>query len=145
MNKQQPDIELCHHLNEPQLLQLHKLYQNEWWSQKRKLADIRKMLAATDIILALVSAPEKRVAAFARILTDDTYLALILDVIVAPDYRGQGVGRLLMDSICAHPRVQGVKSLELVCQPELIPFYRRWGFSEQVGRSLLMRRTAHKT
>ncbi len=54
MNKQQPDIELCHHLNEPQLLQLHKLYQNEWWSQKRKLADIRKMLAATDIIGAKI-------------------------------------------------------------------------------------------
>ncbi len=94
--------------------------------------------------MTLVSTPDERVVAFVCILTDDTYLALILDVIVAPDYRGQGLGRLLMDSICTHPRVQGVKSLELVCQPELIPFYRRWGFSEQVGRSLLMRRTIHK-
>ena len=33
-----------------------------------------------------------------------------------------------------------VASLELVCQPELRAFYRRWGFSENVGRSALMRR-----
>ncbi|MFI5693207.1 hypothetical protein ACIA58_15275 [Kribbella sp. NPDC051586] len=34
-----------------------------------------------------------------------------------------------------------VRSLELVCQPELIPFYRRWAFSDQVGASTLMRRS----
>jgi hypothetical protein len=38
--------------------------------------------------------------------------------------------------------LRDVASIELVCQPELMPFYRRWGFSEQVGRSRLMRRTS---
>jgi hypothetical protein len=28
-----------------------------------------------------------------------------------------------------------------VCQPELIGFYGRWGFTDRVGRSLLMRRS----
>lgn len=37
--------------------------------------------------------------AFARILTDYVYKALILDVIVEPAYRGRGLGRLLMESI----------------------------------------------
>lgn len=26
--------------------------------------------------------------------------------------------------------------------PDLMPFYRRWGFTDQVGRSRLMRRTS---
>ncbi|MEO3925750.1 hypothetical protein ABGB07_18040 [Micromonosporaceae bacterium B7E4] len=35
-----------------------------------------------------------------------------------------------------------MRSVELVCQPDLMPFYRRWDFTEQVGRSRLMRRTS---
>jgi len=69
-------------------------------------------------------------AAFARVLTDRTYLALVLDVIVAPEYRGGGLGRLLVERICSEPALQKVASIELVCQPELMPLYRAWGFTE---------------
>jgi len=41
-----------------------------------------------------------------------------------------------------HPQLAGVRSVELVCQPELVPFYRRHGFTDQVGHSRLMRRSA---
>ncbi|WP_165824271.1 GNAT family N-acetyltransferase [Micromonospora globispora] len=75
-------------------------------------------------------------------LTDATYLAIILDVIVAPAVRGTGVGAMIIDAALGHPRVADVKSIELVCQPDLIAFYRRWGFTDQVGQSRLMRRSA---
>jgi predicted GNAT family N-acyltransferase len=76
------------------------------------------------------------------VLTDRTYLAVILDVIVASDVRGSGVATLIMDAVLQHPWVADVKSTELVCQPDLVPFYQRWGFSDQVGQSRLLRRTA---
>jgi hypothetical protein len=47
-----------------------------------------------------------------------------------------------MDTIVGHARLAGVQSLELVCQPALVPFYRRWGFTDRVGGSGLMRRTS---
>jgi predicted N-acetyltransferase YhbS len=65
---------------------------------------------------------------------------MLLDVIVDPRYRGTGLGRALMDAVLAHPRVSGVQSVELVCQPDLIAFYEKWGFTDDVGTSLLMRR-----
>ena len=99
------------------------------------------MLAGSDLVFAVVDPDTDRLAAFARVLTDDTYLALVLDVVVSPDRRADGLGRLLMDAIVAHPRVAAAESVELVCQPELVDFYRRWGFTDAVGRSLLMRRT----
>jgi hypothetical protein len=48
----------------------------------------------------------------------------------------------LLDSIVNHPMLVDVRSVELVCQPNLVPFYRRWGFTDQVGQSQLLRRTA---
>lgn len=49
----------------------------------------------------------------------------------------------LLDAIVTHPRLADTQSLELVCQPHLIPFYRRGGFTDAVGESRLMRRSAH--
>jgi hypothetical protein len=46
-----------------------------------------------------------------------------------------------MEAVLAHPHVAGVRSVELVCRPDVVAFYRRWGFTEQVGPSRLMRRT----
>jgi predicted GNAT family N-acyltransferase len=99
------------------------------------------MLAGSDLVFALVDPETDRLAAFARVLTDDTYLALVLDVVVSAGRRDAGVGRVLMDAIVAHPRIVAAESVELVCQPEFVDFYRRWGFTDDVGGSLLMRRT----
>jgi predicted GNAT family N-acyltransferase len=100
------------------------------------------MLPATDLLYAIVERDSDALVAFARVLTDRRYLAVVLDVIVAAEYRGRGLGRLLIESVCSDPALRDVASIELVCQPELMPFYRKWGFSERVGRSRLMRRTA---
>jgi hypothetical protein len=48
-----------------------------------------------------------------------------------------------MDEILSRPELANVESIELVCQPDLVGFYRRWGFTDAVGQSLLMRRTAN--
>jgi predicted GNAT family N-acyltransferase len=101
---------------------------------------VTRMLAGSDLIVALVDPADDRPVGFARVLTDDTYLALILDVVVAADRRCSGLGAMLLDAILSQPRLAAVRGVELVCQPELFGFYRRWGFTEEVGRSRLMRR-----
>ena len=100
------------------------------------------MLAATDVVTSVIDPQADRLLGFARAITDRTFVAVILDVIVALESRGQGVGRLLMEAILSRPEIASVNSVELVCQPELQQFYARWGFSADVGRSKLMRRTS---
>lgn len=127
-------------LEPSRLPDLLELLRTAWWMSDRTPEDVALMLTESDLVFVLTSAG--RVVGFARILTDFTYVALLLDVVVAEDSRGSGYGAALLDAVVEHPRLAVVRSLELVCQPELIPFYRRWGFTDQVGRSLLMRRTS---
>lgn len=136
------DVDVRHAIEPERLPQLLELYAAEWWTEGRTVADVSRMLAASDLVVALVHRPSDRLVGFARVLSDDTYVALVLDVIVANSARRAGLGGLLMDAIVSHPRLAVVQSLELVCQPGLMPFYRRWGFTEQVGQSRLMRRTS---
>lgn len=134
--------EVRHRLSPAQTDELLHLYAGEWWSARRTKGDVARMLRSSDLLFAVIERRSDTLAAFARVLTDSTYLALVLDVIVAPGHRERGLGRLLMESICSHRTLRVVTSIELVCQPELVPFYRKWGFSERVGRSQLLRRTA---
>ena len=120
--------------------QVLALYRGAWWARDRVRADVDAMLASTPIQVGLVDLRTDELVAFCRALTDRTFLALILDVIVAPARRGQGLGERLMDELLAIPEVRHAASIELVCQPELIPFYERWGFTANVARSTLMRK-----
>ncbi|WP_432891320.1 GNAT family N-acetyltransferase [Kribbella sp. CA-245084] len=120
--------------------ELTDLMRTAWWMSDRSPAEVTRLLEHSDIVTTASLAD--RLVGFARVLTDYTHLALVLDVIVDESQRGSGLGAALLDAVVNHPKLADVRSLELVCQPELIPFYRRWGFTDQVGGSTLMRRTA---
>ena len=139
---QDSEIDLQEAVDAGRLPQLMELFAGAWWTAGRTADDVTAILAGSDLVITLVHRPTDRLVGFARVLTDGVYLAVVLDVIVASGARGSGLGAMLMDGVVGHPRLAAVRSIELVCQPELMPFYRRWGFTEHVGRSLLMRRTA---
>ena len=136
------NFEIREGLERSHLDQLMGLYAAEWWTAGRELPEVESMLAGTDLVVALVHRPSGRLVGLARVLTDFVYQALVLDVIVAEDLRGTGLGAALMEAIVNHPRLASVRTIELACQPELVDFYARWGFTDKVGRSRLMRRTS---
>jgi ribosomal protein S18 acetylase RimI-like enzyme len=123
--------------------QLVALFQSAWWTAERTLEEVERMLRGSDVVVGLVDGSSDRLVGFARAITDSTFLAVVLDVVVAADLRGSGLGARLMDELLARPELAAVDSIELVCQPELVAFYRRFGFTDSVGRSLLMRRSSN--
>ncbi len=129
-------------LDERHFQELHALYQGEWWTRGRSLGDVRRVVQHSDLVIAICSEPEGRLVAFARVLTDRVFKAVIFDVIVAPERRKEGLGRRLMDSIVRHPELRQVRHVELYCLPEMVAFYEKWGFSTDVSGVSLMRRQA---
>ncbi|MEJ3746266.1 N-acetyltransferase [Actinomycetes bacterium KLBMP 9797] len=95
-------------LDEGHVADLMALFAQAWWAKSRTHDDVRQMLANSDIVAGLARPADGRLLAFARVLTDFTYLALILDVVVAADARGHGLGAQpdLMGSYNTHD--QGV-------------------------------------
>ena len=126
-------------LDEPHIQQLHALYQNEWWTKGRTLEDTRKCVNHSQICIGLLNEHQDLIG-FARVLTDFTFKALIFDVIVASEHRNKGLGDQLVSLILNHQQLRDVRSFELYCLPEMIPFYVRYGFSDDVGLIKLMRR-----
>ena len=127
-------------VTESQVSDLMDLYKNEFWSDKRTQEDVVKMLASTDVIIGLVDECD-RLIGITRVLTDFVYRAMIFDVIIKPTHRKMGLGAKLMDAVLNHPRLQTVEHFYLNCLPNMIPFYERWGFSDDVGEIKFLRRT----
>ena len=46
-----------------------------------------------------------------------------------------------MRRLVEHQDLRSVQHIELHCLPDLVPFYERFGFSTDVGGSVLMRRS----
>jgi predicted GNAT family N-acyltransferase len=125
-------------LTDTQVDQLHELYQHEWWSRDRQASDIQKMLHNSDYIFGICESSSQRLMAFARVLSDRVYRAIVFDVIVAVDCRGMGLGYSLLEQIVSHPELSQIECIHLFCLPEMIPFYEKFGFV-QAEPSLLVR------
>lgn len=113
------------------------LYRSTWWAAERRRADVERMLAVSPVVVGVVDGD--RLVGFSRALTDGVFIALVLDVIVAEDRRGDGVGAMVLDALL--DRLGDVERIELVCRPDVDGFYARWGFTDDVGGSHLLRRT----
>jgi GNAT superfamily N-acetyltransferase len=66
--------------------------------------------------------------AFARVVTDYVRYAHILDVFVLNEFRGRGIGKLLMENILSHPELKTIVRYTLDTQ-DAHGLYAQFGFS----------------
>lgn len=70
-----------------------------------------------------------------RVIGDKAMSFFIKDVAVLPEYQGQGIGRIIINSIIEHiktsvPKGYGV-CVELISSKGMEPFYEKFGFGKK--------------
>lgn len=85
-----------------------------------------KILQQSDLIVLAVDAGSGRAIGFINALSDGVLSAYIPLLEVLPEYQGQGIGGELVRRLTT--RLQDIYMVDLVCDAELQPFYRRFGF-----------------
>ncbi len=97
----------------------------------------QRMLAGSDLYLLAIDGERERVVGFVAALTDGVQGAFITLLEVLPAYQGQGIGQELMARML--DRLRHIQTIELMCGPELIPFYERFGMRPSPGMVLRRR------
>lgn len=133
-------FKITNELSEAGKIHLLEMYQYEWWSVGRTKEDVQTILNGSSLIICIVDQETDQLAAFSRILTDYFKFVYVYDVIVSKQYRGLGLGNLLINSILEHPKLMKIENVELVCRKEMVPFYEKFEFSDDYGASVAMRR-----
>ena len=139
-------MNVIYNLTRKQIDDLHQLYKQEWWTESRTIEETQRCVDGSQLCIGLVN-DEGKLIGFARVLTDYIFKAFICDVIVAKSSRNLGFGDKIMSFIKSHPTLSTVKNFELYCLPEMFSFYKKHGFSENVGGIKLMQHAnaRHKT
>lgn len=97
------------------------------WGQGRLAANISQQIEASDIVYSVWDGT--KLAAFARVLTDFSYIVIVLDFIVGQAYQGKGVGQRLMKAVLGHPDLLGIKKW-CVFSPVNQEFFEQFNFEK---------------
>jgi N-acetylglutamate synthase-like GNAT family acetyltransferase len=80
---------------------------------------------------------EKRQIGFARVISDFAVFAWLLDVFILEEYRGNGLGKMLITAIMAHEDFKGVKRWGLGTK-DAHGLYEQYGFKPLSKPEMMM-------
>ena len=109
--------------------EIRKLFQETYWAGWRSEEDIKTMLENSIVSVGLEPCGGGELVAYARVIGDGVFKAIVEDVIVTTELRGQGVGHSLMNALMLTPNVASVEEVELYCDPRRKRFYEDSGFT----------------
>ena len=81
----------------------------------------------------------KTQVAFARVISDYATFANLVDVFVLPKYRGRGYSKVLLETVLAHPQLQGLRRFTLATG-NAHSLYAQYGFTAPLYPQSLMER-----
>lgn len=131
---------LINEMDSLRLEQLMVLYANEWWTNTRKLEEVKKLISNTTFVFGVVYEETDELVGFTRVLSDKVYKALVFDVIVRPDHRDKQLGKMLIEAVLNQPEIKQVETVELYCHEFHEPFYEKFGFFSMNEKMKFMRR-----
>lgn len=114
------------------------LENDSYWAQTRT-RDQTETAIANSICFGLYLG--ERQIGFARVVSDRATFAYIGDVYVLDEFRGQGLSKWLMETIIAHPELQGLRRWVLATR-DAHGLYEKYGFHELVHPERWMERPA---
>jgi ribosomal protein S18 acetylase RimI-like enzyme len=90
-----------------------------------------QLLANSDYIVLAVDDEAKTVIGYVTAVSDNVLAAYIPNLEVLPAYQGRGIGSELMQRMLE--KLQHLYAVDLICDPELQPFYARLGMTPYSG------------
>ncbi len=77
------------------------------------------------------SSPKLQMVGMARLVGDGIYTAVLFDVVVHPDHRLKGIGRVLVSDAMFHAKTLGVAEVECCAAPGASGFYEALGWEHK--------------
>lgn len=105
---------------------IHDFLDQSYWAAGRAVETIRRSVENS---LPFGVYRGARQIGFARVLTDYATFAWIADVFIIEEFRGRGLSKWLMETILAHPELQGFRRWVLATK-DAHGLYRQFGFNE---------------
>lgn len=102
------------------------LSERSYWAKGRSL-DAVKLTIINSLCFGIYN-QEGRQLGFARVTTDYAVFGWLMDVFILEEYRGQGLGKQLIEHVTSHPVIKNLRRIGLATS-DAHDLYRQFGFS----------------
>ena len=118
------------------IIKLQKLLTKEtFWAQNRSQNSIRAMLKNSDVVISIWH--KKSLVGFGRATSDYIYRAVLWDVVIANNFQGAGIGKLLIAALMKSNAIKSVEKVYLMTTNRS-DFYQQMGFVELSKQTLML-------
>lgn len=114
---------------------VHGFLRTAYWSTGLP-RDVLERSIANSVVVGVYGEDGKQVG-FARAVTDWATFAWIADVFVVESVRGDGLGRFVVESLLAHPSLQGLRRV-MLATADAHDLYRSYGFTDLADPSRIL-------
>lgn len=103
--------------------------EESYWGKGRTAEVMRRAIDHSILCFGLYRKTDTAPAqiGFARVVSDFATFAYLADVFVLSEYRGKGLGRQLVSTICEHPEIRDLKNVALITRTP--DFYKPLSFA----------------
>jgi len=132
--------------DDPSLLDIdviHGFLTNSYWAREIPRAIVERSVANSLSFGVYAPGPTAAtngpLVGFGRVMSDRATFAYLADVFILEPYRGLGLSKFLMESIIAHPELQGLRSWMLLTG-DAHGLYEKFGFARATIPERIMQR-----
>jgi GNAT superfamily N-acetyltransferase len=121
-----PNITYQHTL--PDAVQFAALFETTGWNDEYHLSAADLHQALQHSWYAVSAYDGGQLVGFGRVISDGVLHALIVEMIVAPEYQARGIGRAILIDLVTRCREAGICDIQLFCAKGKVGFYAKQGF-----------------
>jgi ribosomal protein S18 acetylase RimI-like enzyme len=111
--------------------EVERLLKMTYWADKRPAETIEKSMR-NSVCFGIRSEEDQKLIGFARVISDYATTWYLCDVIIDPEYREQGLGKVLVSHITE--KFSGMRGLLLTRDAHGL--YAQYGFASADGRAM---------
>ena len=118
------------------LQKLKKLFDEEtFWANGRDYSSLRRMLFNSTVVVSIWE--KDCLIGFGRATSDKIYRAVLWDVVVKSEFKGVGIGKLIVENLINQKSIKNVERIYLMTTKKS-SFYSKLGFKKEIQQELMI-------
>tara|TARA_Y100001968_G_scaffold293040_1_gene298730 strand:+ start:614 stop:1105 length:492 start_codon:yes stop_codon:yes gene_type:complete len=106
-----------------------------FWANGRDYRSLRTMLFNSTEIISIWK--KDTLIGFGRATSDKIYRAVLWDVVVKSEFKGVGIGKLIVENLINQKSIKNVERIYLMTTQKS-SFYSKFGFEKEVKQKLML-------